>query len=167
MPSFKDEEGREWRVRVDVGAIQRVLDLKTEPQINLGDIGQAADNMVRFSNDPVLLVNVLYLICEEQTKTRSVSDTDFGGLFLGDVLFDATMALEEAVTAFFPPAKRSLLLQLRKKLARFRETGETLVLEKLEDKELEARLLQTMRMLMETKINESLAPSNSPTSLAE
>ena len=163
MPKFTDEAGRDWTIRVDVTAVKNVREL----DVDLGNIGKAADNFIRLADDPVLLCNVLYVLCEEQAKDRDISDEDFGRLLAGDVIGDAAMALEEAITNFFPQQKRSLMQRLRKKVDRVQAMGEKLVAEKLEDSTLETKILAAMKAKMEAAINEHLTPLNSATSSPE
>ena len=164
MSNFADEEKRNWTVRVDVTGIRQV---RGALDINLGDLSQAADNFVKMGDDPCLLCNVLFVLCEEQAKDRNVSDADFGRLLAGDVIFDATMALEEAITDFFPRKKRSILQRLRKKVNRVQEMGTELVVEKLEEKGLEEKILARMKMQMESLIHAELTPLSSASSLPD
>lgn len=164
MSSFTDESDRKWVLRVDVAAIKSVRDAL---KFNLGDLGETADNFLRLADDPCLLCDVLYLLCEDQAKERNISDTDFGRLLAGDVIFNATVALEEAITDFFPQAKRSLLQRLRKKTDRVQTMGINLVSEKLDDPELERQIQVRMKAKMEAMIQGSLAPSNSVTNSPE
>ncbi len=165
MPTFKDDEGRDWRVRVDVTTIRNVREIKTADGeiIDLGSLARVADTFIKFADDPCLLANVLFVLCEEQAKEREVSDEDFGRLLAGDVIEHAATALEEAVTDFFPQQKRSLLQRLRKKVDQVEAAGINLVSEKLESPELEAQILAKMKEAMD----ESLMPLSSASNLPE
>ncbi len=169
MSTSTDEEKRDWRVRVDVTTIRNVRELKTKDgeAIDLGSLAKAAENFIAMADDPCLLCNVLFVLCEEQASSRDVSDEDFGRLLAGDVIEHAAMALEEAITDFFPQQKRSLLQRLRKKVDRVQEAGINLVSEKLESPNLEARILAKMKETMDKTINENLTPLNSATNLPE
>ncbi len=169
MPTFTDDKGRDWRVRVDVTTIRNVREIKTEDGeiIDLGSLARVADTFIKFADDPCLLCNVLFVICEDQTKERDVSDEDFGRLLAGDVIANAATALEEAVTDFFPQQKRSLLQRLRKKVDQVKSAGIKLVSEKLDSPELEAKILAKMQRTMDAAINESLMPLNSATNSPE
>ena len=165
MPTFTDEAGRHWKVRVDATGIRNVREIKTEggEVIDLGSLAKGAENFVAMAEDPCLLCNVLFVLCEDQAKDHSVSDEDFGRLLAGDVIENATLALEEAITDFFPRKQRSLLQRLRKKVDRVQEMGINLVTEKLESPDLEARILAKMQKTMD----ESLTPLNSATNSPE
>ncbi len=158
MPKFTDEKGRDWVVRVDVRAIKHV---RAALEIDLGSLGKVAENLIQFADDPVLLCNVLYVLCEEQAEKLSITDEDFGRLLAGDVILDATMALEDAITDFFPQQKRSLLQRLRKKVDRVQARGMDLVAERLDAPELEEKILAKMKARMDQAM--SLTPSSSAT----
>ena len=160
MAKFKDADGREWAVRVDVTGVRHVREI----DVDLGDISKAADNMLLFANDPCILCNVLFVLCEDQAKARNVSDEDFGRLLAGDVIYEATVALEEATINFFPPQKRSLLQRLRKKVDLIQEKGADLVAAKLDDPDLETKILASMKTAMDNSMNTSLTQLNSATS---
>ncbi len=166
MAAFKDDSDRSWLIHVDIPAIKLVRD---QFAINLADIGEAPTYLTRLAEEPILLCDMLYVLCEEEARKREVSDTDFGKLLFGDTIDRATMALEEAITAFFPRKKRSVLQQLRAKIAKTREAGVDLVTAKLEDPKLDSRLKTMMATRMDAEIEKSLSTlsisaTNSPES---
>ncbi len=169
MSTFKDDKGRDWRVRVDVTTIRNVREIKTADGeiIDLGSLARVADTFIKMADDPCLLANVLYVLCEKQAAELGVSDEDFGRLMAGDVIEHAATAMEEAVTDFFPQQKRSLLQRLRKKVVEVEAAGINLVSEKLDSPDLEKRILESMRQTMEATINENLSPLSSASSLPE
>ena len=113
MKSFRDADGREWPVTVDVNAAKRVRNMVG---VNLLDItGGLFDKL----SDPITLVDVLYAICKPVADERKVSDEDFGRCLLGDPIDSATEALLEELVDFFPSQRREYLRTL---LERSRET---------------------------------------------
>ncbi len=163
MPKFTDDKGRDWRVHVDLPAIVNVREIDTEEPIDLGSLKNFATNFIRMGDDTCLLCAVLFVVCEEQAKERELDYVNFSKLILGDAIEEATLALEEATTNFFPQSKRSHLQRLQKKLDKVQEAGMNLVSEKLEDPDLEKRILESM----EAKMNESLMPLSSATNSPE
>ena len=121
MRSFKDNEGRDWLVAVNVATVKRVraecgVDLAsaTEPNAENGE-----SPLERLAGDPVLLVDVLYSLCRKQAEKRGVDDEAFGTAIAGDSVAAAADALMEAIVDFFPNPRRKLLM---KALTEARET---------------------------------------------
>lgn len=114
MHGFVDSAGRQWTVRVDVGAVKRVraalgVDLMQVAEKRTAD-GREPGVLERLASDPVLLVDVIYVLCEEQAKRSGVSDEEFGRAMLGDALDGAVKAMLGAVVDFFPnPRERAAL----------------------------------------------------------
>ena len=94
--SFKDTEGREWLLRVDVDAVRRLrangIDFQKLVKNNLADLKE----------DFELLGNFLFVLCQEQAEKRKLTDSEFGRALAGDVILHATDALVEAIIDFFP-----------------------------------------------------------------
>lgn len=108
---FTDWKGQEWEISITVGTIRKV---RTKLSIDLANAfefdasGKATnDVLMQIAEDPVLLIDVLYCICEEQAKARNISDVAFGELFsTGEMIEDATNALLQGLLRFLPPSKR-------------------------------------------------------------
>jgi len=108
MATFTDADGREWVIDIDVNALRRVkkrLDLKLMDVIG----GETLD---RLADDPVLLVDMLYVLCEEQAQRDGVSDAEFGRAMRGDALDAAVSAFLEALADFCPSRKGTILRRL-------------------------------------------------------
>jgi len=150
MATFADTAGREWVIDIDVNALRRVrkrLDLKLMDVIG----GETLD---RLADDPVLLVDMLYVLCQEQAERDGVSDEEFGRALRGDVLDAAVGAFLEALTDFCPSRKRDLLRRL---IAKGGE-AESRILAKAEAMLASGKIDQL--------VNESLSPRPSPDSPA-
>lgn len=100
MKTFRDEEGREWLVKVHVAAVGRVRDRLGVDLYGLVDDGMKG--LGALMGDPVKLVNVLYVLCQREAEARNISDEDFGAALAGDALEKATEAFLEALVDFFP-----------------------------------------------------------------
>lgn len=113
MKSFKDRTGRAWLIEVNVTAIKKVralcdgLDLVNMIQFD----GERPNTAVldRLSSDPVLLVDLIYVLCKDQADQDKITDEEFGRRMNGDAIEAATTALLEEMIDFFPEAKRRLL----------------------------------------------------------
>lgn len=148
MRTFKDNKGRTWEIALNVWQMKRLRDTLGIDLVNV--IGTSADGSVkvdlidRIANDPVLLVDILWVLCEGQAKSAGATDEDFGCSLAGDAIEDATRAFLDELVDFFPGAKR-LFLQKAVGLARKfgGEWNETLK-KALEDPELESRVRESM-----------------------
>lgn len=117
MHTFKDATGRDWVIAVNVDAVKRLRG--SELKIDLLAVIEPKDDLLRrLADDPVLLCDVLYVLCAEEAKTRGVSDEDFGRGLAGEAIDRATAALLEEIADFFRDGRR---LTLRKVLAKMGE----------------------------------------------
>jgi hypothetical protein len=113
MRTFADTVGTAWSISVNVLALKRV---RTLLDVDLMEIATGS-LLERLGRDPVLLCNVLFVICKEQADAAKITDEDFGRRMAGDAIEAATNAFLEEVVDFFPGARRALL---RKALERSR-----------------------------------------------
>lgn len=144
MRTFRDTKGRTWRVELNVRQVKRVRDalgVDLANAIRAGRDGTVeADALERVANDPVLLADVLWTLCEGEAKASGVTDDDFGSALAGDSISDATRAFLDELVDFFPGARR-LFLRKAVDLARKCEAeGEAALKAALESPELAERL---------------------------
>ena len=97
---FKDSEGREWYVKLTVGAVDRVLDLC---QIDLYE----EDDWGKVLKDPRVACAVLGAVLLPNLEQRNVSTEQFRDSLDGDSAFAGIAALHEAIVNFTPPALRA------------------------------------------------------------
>lgn len=113
MASFTDATGRTWAVNIDVTTIRR---LRSALDVNLLDMVEDEGKLLsQLLTDPVLLVDMIYVICKPQADQHNLSDEDFGRALVGDAIDRATDALLEALSAFFPSQRGALLRRLVEK----------------------------------------------------
>ena len=144
MRQFTDTKERVWDVELNVRQMKRVRDVLGIDLVNVIQAGKdgavATDTLDRVANDPILLVDILWVLCEGQAKAAGVTDDDFGSSLAGDSISDATKAFLDELVDFFPGARR-LFLKKAVDLARKYETENLEVLEKaLASPEFEERL---------------------------
>jgi hypothetical protein len=106
MAAFRDNAGHEWVITVTVDAIKRVRSLL---QVDLVEC-VTGDLWSRIVDDPVLLANIVYVLCKPQADTAKVSDEDFGKAMFADPLAAALEALQEELVNFFPSHQRVALV---------------------------------------------------------
>ena len=117
--SFTDSQGRGWEVTLNVAAMKAV---REATGVNLYDVIEG-NVLARLAEDPVFLVDVLYVLCREQCRDRAVTDEQFGRAMGGDAVEQAAAALLDELVAFFPKSRREVLGALLTKTDQLRETA--------------------------------------------
>lgn len=166
MQIFKDRDGREWQVVLNVFQMKRVraaLGIDLVNVIELEKDGQVKVDMIdRIANDPCLLVDILWVLVQEQAKPLNVTDEQFGTALAGDAIEAATKAFLDELVDFFPGARR-LFLKKAVELARKFGGEANEVLEKaLEDPELESRVRESMNSSTSSPESSASTPDLSP-----
>ncbi len=115
MKSFKDAKGDTWETVITVSTLKRVnnlLGVDLSEIITQKDGKINCDLLVKLSENPIFLVDVLFAVCKPQCEERKLSDDAFAERLLGDAISDATNALIEGMIDFFPEAKRKMLRKI-------------------------------------------------------
>ena len=113
MKTFKDNAGRDWTIAVNVASIKRLRDTL---EVDLMGVIEG-DLLQRLYADPVLLVDVVYVLCKPRADELDVTDEQFGQAMGGDAIELATAALVDEIIDFFP--NRRDRERARKVLAKF------------------------------------------------
>jgi len=114
MHKFRDTNGREWKIILHVTAVK---DVKDRLKVDLLQADQ--DNTLsQLATDPAMLVDVLYVLCEQQAEQAGITDRQFGEGLAGDAIDRATTAFLEELIDFFPKSRR---IVLKKVLAKMNE----------------------------------------------
>lgn len=150
MQIFKDGLGRDWQVALNVYQMKRIraaLGIDLVNVIALDKDGKVKVDLVdRIANDPCLLVDILWVLVEEQAKAINVTDAQFGEALAGDAIENATRAFLDELVDFFPGARR-LFLKKAVELSRKCAGEMTAMLGKaLEEPELERRVRESMSL---------------------
>ena len=166
MRQFTDTKERVWDVELNVRQMKRVRDILGIDLVNVIQAGKdgavATDTLDRVANDPILLVDILWVLCEGQAKAAGVTDDDFGSSLAGDSISDATRAFLDELVDFFPGARR-LFLKKAVDLARKYETENLEVLEKaLASPEFEERLKTSLIPPAASRESAGSTPAPSP-----
>lgn len=121
MPTFTDTANRTWTIALGVDVLRRV---RNTLAINLADclvLGDTADKdeplLGRLHRDPVLLVDLLFVLCRDEAEKAGVDDVAFGQAFDGPVLDAAVAALLGAIDDFFrqPASKLARRIEQERK----------------------------------------------------
>ena len=140
MHQFVDNAGHTWGITVNVDAIKRV---RQALDVNLLDAveGKLIERLV---SDPILLCDVIYVLCQLEAESRGISDEEFGRAMAGDAIDAATSSLLEELVAFFPKARRQLLAKALSKLKLLEARAIALIEQKLDDPNLETQLTEQL-----------------------
>lgn len=136
MQTFKDNAGRSWTVSIDVDAVRRV---RGGLNINLTstDFSKVLEQLL---SDPVLLCDVLFVICKPEADRNGVSDVDFGRAMAGDAIETATRALLDELANFTPnPRDRARVKKVIQALYQLTEKTRDAVERRLDGQILEAQ----------------------------
>lgn len=153
MATFKDAKEREWTLALDPPLLKRVHSVTG---VMLTDL--RADPMSRLAVNPILLCDVLYLLCEKQCKERDISDIEFGeSLVGGNTIDEAVTALEVAVADTLPSSKRSLLKSLQQKGQQMQEKAMERAMAQMDSPE----IMEAMERQMRAEMLKALEPTDS------
>lgn len=106
MRTFVDTAGRTWTIAVNVDVVKRVRDLLKEDLLDIGNV------LPRLMFDPILLCDVIYVICKPQADQLNISDVDFESAMAGDTIAAAKSAFLEELVDFFPEQSQRETLRL-------------------------------------------------------
>ena len=114
MKKFADRNDVKWDIDITVGTLKRVRAALDVDLFKITDDKFAL--MQEILNDPVLLVDILFIVCEQQVEERGMTDVQFGESLDGDTLFSAMNSFIEGMTDFFPERRgREALKKLMSK----------------------------------------------------
>ena len=116
MATFTDKNNQEWRVELDAPLVEEV---KAKHQVELTNLEN--DPLIKLRNDPMILVAVIYVLCQEQIEASNLSPNEFAKRLPSppDPMLEA---VAEAIVNFFPSGRHS---HVREVLTKFGEMGET------------------------------------------
>lgn len=134
MATFVDLKNRTWNIVVTVGTVKRVRDLLGVDLLGIVSDAKALEGLI---NDPETLVNLVYACLKPDLDAVGVSDLEFGESMAGDVLDAATSAFLDALTNFFPKAKRGVLQAAFRKLEQLQAIATTEAMAQIESPDLE------------------------------
>ena len=127
-----------WEVKINVGSIKRVKGLC---EIDLLDaVKDKGELLGRLIDDPILLCNIIYALCEKQAVEKNITDEQFGEAMAGDALEKATTALLEEPVDFFPSRRREVLRAALEKMNQAQEKIADLALARLNDPGLDKQI---------------------------
>jgi len=136
VKTFKDCNGREWEVAINITTLRRVRDTL---DIDLLKI-TGGEMLPQVVSDPYLLVNIIYVLCSDQAEEAGICDEDFGRAMAGDAIDEATKALLDELVNFSPSLRRPLLTKAMTKMNEVEKRAVELASTKLDSPEMEAEI---------------------------
>lgn len=122
--TFTDAAGDSWRVIVTIGKIKAVRQLVNDDTGKSVDLFEYVnDNLAyRLYIDPVLLADVLWVLCKDEAEGRKIDKSAFLDRLNGETLEVAELAFEEAFIDFFPKSQRGQAELIAQTAREFRTT---------------------------------------------
>ena len=153
----KEPDSIEWRVELDAPTIEEVIE---KHQINLVDL--ESDPLIQLRGNPMKLVAVIYLICQEQVEKAGLDPKQFARQLPSppDPMLDA---LQEAIVGFFPTGRASHVREALAKLAAMAEEMDKIKIEQMQAVLVDPKLKDRVRRKVETsrgKLMEELFPTS-------
>jgi len=139
--SFRDKEGREWTVEIDVTTIKRVREAL---DINLLELVVAGSDLPEKLGDPCLLVDVLYLLCKDRADILDLDDVAFGKAMTPDGIEDAWSSILEGIVNFSPRGLRPAYQKMLATATRYQEAQATRAKSLIESPEFEQMLTKEL-----------------------
>ena len=144
MKTFTDAKERSWEIELNIRQMKRVRDTLGIDLVNVIQTNKdgtiATDTLDRVANDPILLCDILWVLCEGQAKAAGVTDDDFGSSLAGDSIESAKRAFLDELFDFFPGARRMILRKAVCLARKYEAESAAAVAEALESPEFEERM---------------------------
>lgn len=138
MAKFKDRSGQEWRIELDAILVQ---DARDTFSIDLVDL--KADPLLRLRNDPMTLIDLTYLLCEDQVKEAGIDQRQFAKAMphLDPIL----EAVKEAIIDFFPTGRASHVREVLTKYQEMAAKTDQLAVEKINEMIADPAVMERLR----------------------
>jgi len=114
MAQFTDTANRVWELRLTAPLIKKIAELHSVQLTNL-----ESDPLQKLRNDPMLLVSVVYLICQSKIESLGIDPEKFAETLPSppDTMLEA---VGDSIVNFYPSGRHS---HVRETLTKFAEMG--------------------------------------------
>jgi hypothetical protein len=143
MRTFKDNQGRSWDISITAASLKRVKDLLKIDLIE-NSTNEKENIFFKVAENPVMLCDIVYVICKPQAEERKITDEQFGEAMGGDAIDEATTAFIEDLIDFFPKAKRPMLRTMTGKMGALTTKAMDYIINRLESPELDSKLTEKL-----------------------
>jgi hypothetical protein len=146
MATFTDAAGETWTIEISVDEIRLLRkELKVDLLALLEDNGLLLRKLVA---DPILLVDVISILCTDQIKSRDLDERAFAKRLVGHGLEAALDCLIEAIANFTPPRQGAVIRQMWAKTKELDHRAMDRLTTKLESPDLARQLDEKMEALL-------------------
>lgn len=145
---FTDKMGRSWLIEIDVIGLKRV---RQSLGINLLELlidGSDLPARLGDPSDPILLVDTLFTLCQEQASSLHVSDVEFGRSLTPESISDGLEAILEGVVNFSPRQVRPAYRKVLEATRRIRKAAAERVTAALADPNLDAAIEKQVNQIL-------------------
>jgi hypothetical protein len=118
MTTFRTNDGREWKLAVNVGSIKRCLE---DTGLRLTDLFASDAKVSEFFSDDIKFAEVLWSLVRLQAEAAGNGFDEFLSAIDGTVIESAAEALLSAVVDFSQEPRRTLLRRVLEKMKAARE----------------------------------------------
>lgn len=150
MSAFTDKTGHAWTIELSAPVVRDVRD-----QLGINLTALDADPFSQLAADPVLLVDVLYVLCREEANKLGISSRDFG-MRLGSDLDKPTEAVLDAIVNFFPAGKRSVVRSAYLANQESMRRADEILLRKIQDPQNQNRVAEANAKKMDAVLEKLL-----------
>lgn len=137
MATFKDEQGTEWAIKINMGTIKR---LQEELDVDVGSLLEHQfKGLADLLANPFRFFSVISILVDKQAEAMGIDEVAFAERFNGPALHDSIDAFVDALASFYPSHHRKAILTLVAKIKRMWELAvekDEENLEKLSDQDL-------------------------------
>jgi hypothetical protein len=148
MATFKDRLDRSWNIDITVFEMRKV---KNEFNIDFGECASSENKVFgRLAKDPILLVDVLSCLLEDQIKQTGLNERQFAQGIVGIGIKNAADALVEAIVNFSKPLDGAVMKATWEKMTATEEIAAEEVLGVMQELD--------VKPLIRERINEALKP---------
>ena len=148
MTTFKDRQGREWNLVLDIPTC------RSAKKLGVDLIDMKVDAIGKLAAEPLLLVDLLWNMCREQAESSQVTEEQFQKGMGGDAIDASLKAIKETVVEFFPESKRDGIRSVHAHHEKLQQDGEIVAVEKMVAKR--EKILATMNKLADEEIDKLL-----------
>lgn len=146
MAIFTDAAGETWTIEISVDEIRQL-----RKEINVDLLALLDDNgtlLRKLAADPILLVDVISILCTDQIKRRQLDERAFAKRLVGAGLEAALDCLIEAIANFTPPRQGAVIRQMWAKTKELDQRAMTHLTKKLHSPDLTKMVDKKMEALL-------------------
>ena len=144
MKAFQDNQGREWSLAIDTNGVKRVRDLLGVDLMEI--VSKGSDVLERLYYDPVLIVDVLFVLLKPQADAEKITDQSFGEALTGDAIDRGHAALMAELPGFFRhPRQRKNLTKALSMMAKAEDRALELAGEMMDSPALRGKIEEALK----------------------